>query len=182
MSSKRQVIVINLDKHYQRFLRKQFNCYNDIFEFPNKHKFNTILEFFVSNAPDDFTDPDWGENSFKILLPSLEYENDNLRYLSVVKEKAFKSKIREYYEWIIIDRVKKMMALYRKDKDGIAFKFDREQATIELIDEYGFDQGDCDSFDRLYKLVTRYNRKEIARRYYENLKIRRKDLSKRILC
>jgi len=34
-----------------------------------------------------------------------------------------------------------------------------------LIDEFGFDSDDKDSFGRLYNLYTRYKKKEINRRF-----------------
>jgi len=42
---------------------------------------------------------------------------------------------------------------------------DRQQCTVVLIDEFGFDSESKDSFDRLYKLFTRYKKKEINRRF-----------------
>jgi hypothetical protein len=52
-----------------------------------------------------------------------------------------------------------------KREDGNMITLDRQQCTLVLIDEFGFDANDRDSFDRLYKLFTRYKKKEVNRRF-----------------
>ncbi|HZK95895.1 MAG TPA: hypothetical protein VFC67_16970 [Prolixibacteraceae bacterium] len=159
-------IVIKLDPHYQRFLRSHFTCESEIFEFPARHRFNTMLEHFVSTKPHGYIDPEGDGGLFKIALPNFEYKNPaHFRYLSKVKEMVFKAKIKEYYDWIIQERIGKLMKRAEKREDGNMITLDRQQCTIVLIDEFGFDSDDRDSFDRLYKLFTRYKKKEINRRF-----------------
>jgi hypothetical protein len=159
-------VTIRLDPHYQRFLRSQFACEEEIFEFPPRHFFNSILEHFVVTRPSGYTDPEPGPHLFKIALPNFEYKNPvHFRYLSKVKETIFKAKIKEYYDWIIQDRISKLLRIPVCGPDSVPINLDRQQCTMVLIDEFGFDTGDSDSFDRLYKLYTRHKRKEVNRRY-----------------
>jgi hypothetical protein len=162
---------IKLDVHYQRFLRHQFGCENEVFEFPNRHKFNTMLEHFVTALPEGYEEPDYGAETFKIAIPFMEYKNvASYRHLSCVKETIFKQKIREFYNWVIEDRIKSLMKNTEKTEDGGMIRLDRQECTLLLIDEYDFDRGNCDSFDRLYKFITRYKKNEINRRYFSKKK------------
>jgi hypothetical protein len=164
-------VTIKLDVHYQLFLRHQFQCDKDIFEFPPRHKFNTMLEHFLGANATDVSDTDYGDDSFRIAIPQMEYKNAaNYRYLSQIKEVIYRQKLKEYYNWIIEDRIRQLMKCPDKMEDGSMIKLDRQQCTLILIDEYGFDNASQDAFDRLYKLITRYNRKEINRRYFQNRK------------
>lgn len=164
-------ITIKLDLHYQLFLRHQFQCKKDIFEFPPRHKFNVMLEHFLSSMPEGTTAPDYGESGFKIAIPNMEYKNASTYcYLSQVKEVVYRQKLKEYYNWIIEERIRQLMRCTDKTEDGSMIKLDRQQCTMVLIDEYGFDNDKQDAFDRLYKLITRYNRKEINRRYLSKKK------------
>ena len=86
----RSVITICLDRHYQRFLRAKFKCRKETFEFPQRHKFNTILEHFVTEAPDNYEDVDYGERSFKILLPEMVYGSAKRWQLKPTRETIFK--------------------------------------------------------------------------------------------
>lgn len=159
-------VLIKLDPHYQRFLRTQFNCNEEIFKFPPRHFFNSMLEHFVVTKPADYVEPEKDCTILKIALPNFEYKNPvHFRYMTKVKEKVFKSKIKEYYDWIIQDKIERLMKHPCSLTDGVPISLNRSQCTEILIDEFGFDSEDKDSFDRLYKLFTRYKRKEINRRF-----------------
>ncbi|MEI6143165.1 MAG: hypothetical protein WCP85_28065 [Mariniphaga sp.] len=89
-------ITINLDPHYQRFLRSQFLCESEVFEFPARHRFNTMLEHFVITKPHGYVVPEEEPSQFKIALPNFENKNPaHFRYLSSVKEAIFKSKSKD---------------------------------------------------------------------------------------
>lgn len=165
MASK-HFVTIKLDPHYQRFLRTQFGCEEEIFEFPARHKFNSMLEHFVVTRPPGFIEPEKDEYMFKIALPNFEYKNEaHFRYLSKVKEIVFKSKIKQYYDWIIEEKIMDLMKNLGSTPDNDSISLNRNECTLVLIDEFGFDSGDKDSFDRLYKLFTRYKKKERIRRF-----------------
>lgn len=167
-------VCIKLDVHYQRFLRHQFNCDKEIFEFPARHKFNTMLEHFLTSIPEGYEEPECEEDLFKIAIPAMEFKNAaTYRYLSLTKEVIYRQKLKEYYNWIIEDRIRQLRRTPDRPEDGSMVRLDRQQCTLILIDEYGFDNDNKDSFDRLYKLITRYNRKEINRRYLVKNKIAR---------
>ena len=171
-------VSITLDPHYQRFLRSQFLCESEVFEFPSRHRFNTMLEHFVITKPHGYVAPEEETSLFKIALPNFEYKNPaHFRYLSSVKEAVFKSKIKEFYDWIIQERISKLMKRPEKREDGNMITLDRQQCTLVLIDEFGFDANDRDSFDRLYKLFTRYKKKEVNRRFTVKKKVE-KELTK----
>lgn len=164
-------IAIKLDVHYQLFFRHQFQCTKEIFEFPARHKFNTMLEHFLISMPEGYEERDYGEDTFKIAIPQMEYKNANTyRYLSQVKEVVYRQKLKEYYNWIIEERIKQLMKCPEKLEDGSMIKLDRQQCTLILIDEYGFNEDNKDSFDRLYKFITRYKRNEFNRRYLHRKK------------
>lgn len=166
-------VTIKLDPHYQRFLRTQFSCEEEIFEFPARHFFNSMLEHFVVTRPCGYVEPEKDCNLFKIALPNFEYKNPvHFRFMTHVKETVFKSKIKEYYDWIIQDKIEQLIKHPSSATDGVPITLNRNQCTLVLIDEYGFDTGDNDSFDRLYKLFTRYKKKERNRRFC----IRKKEL------
>ncbi len=159
-------VTIKLDPHYQRFLRSHFTCEKEVFEFPARHRFNAILEHFVVTRPCGYVEPEPGPCLFKIALPNFEYKNEaHFRYLTHVKETILKAKIKEYYDWIIQERISKLMKQPEKREDSVLITLDRQQCTLILIEEYGFDSCDSDSVDRLYKLFTRYKKKEINRRF-----------------
>lgn len=165
-------VTIRLDRHYQQFLRSHFNCTAEIFEFPCRHQFNTMLEHFVVTRPHGYVEPSPDPCLFKIALPNFEYKNSaHFRYLTCVKEGIFKSKIKEYYDWIIQERISKLMKRTESKEDGSLIVLDRKQCTMILIDEFGFDEGNSDSFDRLYKLYTRFKKNEVNRK----LRLRKKD-------
>jgi hypothetical protein len=164
-------ITIYLDPHYQRFLRSQFSCEKEIFEFPARHFFNTMIEHFVTTRPKDYSEPEKSEFLFKIALPNFEYKNEaHFRYLTCVKETILKSKIKEYYDWIIKDKIEAMLKHPGSLPDKYTVKLNRNECTQILIDEYGFDNAQHDSFDRLYKLFTRYKQKERNRRFRHRCK------------
>lgn len=166
-------VCIKLDIHYQRFLRHHFQCDKEIFEFPIRHKFNTILEHFVTSIPNNYIEPEADHNHFRIALPCFEYKNVALfHYLSYVKETIFKQKIREYYNWVIEEQIKSLMKNTEKSEDGGIIRLNRQECTLLLIDEYNFDKDDSDSFDRLYKFITRYKKNEINRRHFQKKKNR----------
>ena len=148
-----------------------FSCEKEVFEFPNRHKFNTMLEHFVSGIPADYVEPELSQELFRIALPAFEYKNVAVyRYLSSIREGIFKQKIREYYNWVIEEHIKSLMKNTEKSEDGSVLKLNRQECTLLLIDEYNFDKDDSDSFDRLYKFITRYKKNEINRRHFHKKK------------
>lgn len=153
---------MSMDVHYQRFLRRQFKSYGDLFEFPQRHQFNVMLDLFVAVAPEGYEEPDYGENTFRILLPATEYGDMKRNWLSETRERIFKQKVRDYYEWIVTEQIGRLM---KGSRGNDPVSLNRKECTLALIDEYGFDDGDSDSYDRLYKLVSRYNKREMERRY-----------------
>jgi len=166
-------VTIKLDPHYQQFLRSYFACESEIFEFPARHYFNTVLEHFVVTKRNNHVETETNECSFKILLPNFERKNPAFfHYLTEVKEGVFRAKIKEYYDWIIQDRISKLMSQKEKMSDGRVIGLDRQQCTLVLIDEFGFNMEDKDSFDRLYKLYSRFRQKERNRRFVVKKKLR----------
>lgn len=132
-------------------------CEAEIFEFPGRHYFNTMIEHFVVRKREGHVEPETDECSFKILLPNFAHKNPAFfRYLSEVKEAVLKAEIKEYYDWVVKDRIKDLMKIQERRADGSVKCLDRQQCTLVLIDEYGFNKGDADSFDRIYKLYSRY--------------------------
>lgn len=165
-------VTIRLDRHYQQFLRHQFRCDNAIFEFPAKHKFNVMLEHYVMEAPADYEDPDWGEETFKIALPNFEFKNvSKFRYLSKFREDLFKQKIKGYHDWLIEEFIRKAMKDNKRDD---MFPKDRQGCTIYLIQEFGLSDENKDSYDRIYRAITRVNQREYTRRYRDDLKKKNK--------
>jgi len=165
-------VTIKLDPHYQRFLRSQFLCDSEIFEFPARHYFNTVLEHFVVTRRNGYEEPRTDEFTFKIMLPNFERKNPAFfHYLTEVKEGVFRAKIKEYYDWIIQDRISKLMSQKEKMADGRVIGLDRQQCTLVLIDEFGFNMDDKDSFDRIYKLYSRFRQKERNRRFVVKKKL-----------
>jgi hypothetical protein len=159
-------VCIKLNVHYQQFLRQHFQCEKEVFEFPNKHKFNTLLEHLVSHVPEGWVEPESSRELFKIALPELNYKHPYLyHYLSYVKETILKQKIRQYYDFIIEEKIKQLMKA-DKTEDGGVLRLNRQECTEFLIEEYEFDQSATDAFDRLYKFITRYRKNEINRKYY----------------
>jgi hypothetical protein len=166
--------VIRLEPHYQLFLRSQFRCEAEVFEFPPRHRFNTILEHLVVTRVDGQIRDNRSKESeeddkylFKIALPDMRWKNPtHFRYFSKNMEEIFCQKIKEYYDFVIIERISYLMRNPQKDQYGNTEIFDRQQCTTILIKEFKFDAEEGDSFDRLYKLFTRYKRRERDRRYY----------------
>ncbi len=160
-------VSIKLEPHYQRFLRSHFKCESEIFEFPQRHQFNTMLEHFVTTRPYGNIDHEPNEWLFKIAIPYFEYKNAaHFRYLTNAKEAIFKAKIKEFYDWIIQERIRELMRNTSKKEPGAtALTLNRQQCTMILIDEYGFDSCNNDSFERLYKLFTRNRKSELDKRY-----------------
>ena len=159
-------LTMRLEPHYQRFLRSQFMCESEIFEFPPRHYFNTVLEHFVVTKRNSYKEHPNDEYAFKIMLPNFERKNPAFfHYLTEVKEGIFKAKIKDFYDWIIQDRISKLMSQKEKLEDGRVLTLDRQQCTLVLIDEFGFDAEEKDSFDRLYKLYTRFKQRERNRRF-----------------
>ena len=158
---------IRLDPHYQRFLRTHFDCETEVFEFPSRHRFNTILEFLVITRPRDYQEPENDNWLFRIALPNFERKNAaHFRYLSKEKEAIFKAKIKAYYDDIILDEIRNLLRRPDKTEDGNKLFFDRQECTQILIEEFKFNKDDYDAFDRLYKLYTRYKRTERNRRFW----------------
>lgn len=161
-------VMIRLEPHYQRFLRSQFRCEAEVFEFPPRHVFNTMLEHMVVTRIDgQVPDPgDKKEELFKIAIPEMNWKNPaHFRYLSKTKEIILRKKIKDYYDFVIGERIATLMKIEKMENGHV--KYDRQECTQQIIDEYKFDMdGDTDSFDRLYKLFTRYKQKEKNRRYY----------------
>jgi hypothetical protein len=139
-----------------------------------------MLEHFVVTRPADYRDPEPGPYVFKIALPTLEYKNVvHFHYLTRVRETIFKSKIKEYYDWIIADKIEKLLKTPVSSADGATITLNRQECTLVLIEEYGFDSGDQDSFERLYKLFSRYKQKEAYRRFCPKRKNWRKAKAKK---
>jgi len=105
--------------------------------------------------------PDTDEWAFKIMLPVFNKKNPAFfRYLSEVKESLFKSNIKKYYDIVITARIAELMAVKVHAPGGQIVKYNRKECTLALIDEYGFNKDNQESFDRLYKLYTRYLQNE----------------------
>lgn len=166
-------VIIKLDLHYQRFLRSQFKCESEIFEFPLRHQFNTMLEHFVIKKPGNYIEPNDDKEYFKIALPYFEWKNSAFfRYLSKSMEDLFRSKIKDFYDWIIQARISELMRKPFVGDDGVVITLNRKQCTLVLIEEYGFDAENGDSYERLYKLFTRYKKNEVNRKLRNNKKER----------
>ena len=169
MASKHH-FTIRLDPHYQQFLRAHFKCEEEVFEFPPRHFFNTQIEHFVSTRASNWVDRQEDDWTFKIAVPNMAYKNpSHFKYMTAVKEGIFKAKIKEFYDWIILDHIKELMR-GQKVSGCPAEKLDRQQCTLVVIEEFGFNTDTGDAFDRLYKLFTRHKRTESNRRVYEKVK------------
>jgi hypothetical protein len=154
-------VTIKLDPHYQQFLRSHFACDSAIFEFPAKHYFNGILEELLGLRREGHVEGAEDERTFKILLPNFARKNPAFfRYLSETRESVLKGEIKKYYDRAVTKKLHELLSHKEVSLTNKAQRMDRIKCTMLLIDEYGFNDGDKDSFDRLYKLYTRYTSNE----------------------
>ena len=92
-------LVIRLEPHYQQFLRCHFQCEAEIFEFPHRHRFNSVLEDLVARRPYGYVEPAVDDWTFRIALPTFNRKNStHFRYLTKEMETIFKAKIKGYYD------------------------------------------------------------------------------------
>jgi len=164
-------LVIRLEPHYQQFLRCHFQCEAEIFEFPHRHRFNSVLEDLVARRPYGYVEPAVDDWTFRIALPTFNRKNStHFRYLTKEMETIFKAKIKGYYDDIIMDELRDLLRRPEKEEGGKLIYFDRQECTQILIDMYNFNDHDKDAFDRLYKLYSRYKKNERNRKYTSKLK------------
>ncbi|HZK94473.1 MAG TPA: hypothetical protein VFC67_09715 [Prolixibacteraceae bacterium] len=159
-------LTIRLDPHYQQFLRKHFNCPEEIFEFPARSYFNNMIEALAVTKKLAFHIPETDPWAFKIYLPNFSYKNAAFfRYLTEVQMGVFKGEIKYYYDRIIQRRITDLMETKEDTTLGGLMKLGRKQCTLLLIDEYGFDEKDRNSFDRIYKSYIRWDNNQRAHIY-----------------
>ena len=159
-------LTIRLDPHYQQFLRKHFNCMGEVFEFPARSYFNNMIEALAVTKNMAFIIPENDPWAFKIYIPNFNYKNASFfRYLTEVQMGVFKSEIKYYYDRVIQRRISDLMETREDTVAGGMMKLGRKQCTILLIDEYGFDENDRSSFDRIYKSYIRWDNNQRAHLY-----------------
>lgn len=164
-------LTIRLDPHYQQFLRKHFNCTSDLFEFPVRHFYNRILENLVITKQQGVIIPETDDWAFKILLPNFQHKNPAFfRYFSEVQELVFKNEIKWFYDITIQKRIIELMSIKEDIGGGRTMRLDRQQCTLIVIDDYGFDAKDRSSFDRIYKNFTRFQQNQRAENFQINKK------------
>jgi hypothetical protein len=146
-------ITIKLDPFYQEFLRGHFNWYDPVFAFPKGHDLLKRLEYYLTPPPKDWKLQDFGEWTFRIEIPLMEWKDaDCYNYLSERKNKMFEIAVREYYRVIMHTEIGKAI----KDhvpKNDIIFCF---------MDDFNISQ---DYYDRIIKDFDRWIKLEKMRRY-----------------
>jgi hypothetical protein len=176
-------VTIKLDPHYQQFLRSHFMCDVEIFEFPARNMFNKLIEWAV--VPKRKAQIEHGEGvcSFKIALPCFKTKNPAFfRYFTEIGESVFVNEIKDYYNYVIQKKIKELLTITEKQEDGTTRKLDRQACTWLLIQEYGFNKGDKDAFERLYKFYTRYDQNVRFQKFWNKKKTEELLLTEKINC
>ncbi len=141
MSSK-TIVQVNCEPYLIRFLETLYGP--QPISFPRKSNFNAILDVFLDKPPFNYSEPDYGEHSLKILLPY--FENKDIRsynYLSPKKQVTFTKEIWKYFKISYRNEIAKYIVL------GL----DRKDAIELFIEKYNLSQ---DNWDLLEKDFQRY--------------------------
>lgn len=156
-------VTVRLEPFLQRFLKAQFEqSSGQNFKFPARHNFNTMLEFMVTKQPKDFLPPDYGEDTFRIELPTMEYKNVAVHnYLSEKRQIILCKKIKEFMY---------MKFNFQLSEAIRRYNMTREQAIDFLMEEFGFIP---DDYDRLLKEYQRWLKMEQHRRYSQKKKLQK---------
>ena len=162
-------ITIRLDPHYQRFLRSRYKCKLEIFEFTARNYFNILLRESVITKPPDFIEKEVNDYSFKIALPNFRKKNVKYyKYLTKNEEAKLVREIKQEYQDDIIRRFSELHKCPLMGKNGSIIILNLKQTTLRIIDEFGFDLEYKDSFDRIYKLLLRFLKRERIQMYDPN--------------
>lgn len=147
-------VTIRMEPFFQRFLCAQFDQErNDVFVFPARHDFNKLLSFLVQPVPADYKPLDYGEWTFRILLPHMEHKNVAVyNYLSQKGQRTFMNRVRGYMNMLFHDEMSKAV---------FGHGMTRIEVVDHLADSFGFT---TDDYDRLLKEFHRWRNAETMRR------------------
>lgn len=141
MSVTNVITTTRLDFFYQQFLRSHFCNQNNPFQFPKGHFLNLALEYYLTKPPENYRRQDYGEETFIIEVPRMEFKNaDYYNYLSERKQRLFADKVREFAVSIINERINKMK---RKG-------FTKEDCIVVIMEDYDINPKYSDRIRRAY--------------------------------
>ncbi len=150
-------VTFKLDPFYQTFVRAYYDQFDLLFEFPKKDEFNILLDFLVMKQPGTPKSIDYGEHSFHVRLPNMEYKNVLVyNYISSTGSKLFVDRIEDLFKLIFhkhVDQAIHKIGLKKKD------------AIHTFMDK--FNMGEYDP-ERLNKNYQRYEARLIH--YYDRFK------------
>jgi hypothetical protein len=142
-----------MDPFYQQFLRAQFQCYDPIFKFPKAHDLLLRLETFLSKPPASYRPKDYGEKTFRIMIPYMEHKNPEVyNYLSDSMQRHFERRVREYFRDLIHQHISVMR------RGG----FTRKEIIDTFMEDHNLDSRYYDRIEREHK---RYMNAEAVRKY-----------------
>jgi hypothetical protein len=159
-------IIIELEPLYQKFLLRVFNCDSEVFMFPEDHGLKEQLEKLLHMGPCRELDNEVDMKLFKIGLPMSKNNNnpEHIRRLTEMKERVFRSKIIQYCEMKIQNRIEELMSSSKAQKNSNEIKFNRQECLSILIEEYEIEINDG-IFKQLNCLFTKYLQKERGRKF-----------------
>lgn len=146
--------VTKLDPFLQRFLCAQFDQkQGEVFTFPPRHDFNSLLTFLVQPVPEDYKTQDYGDWTFRVALPHMEHKNVEVyNYLSQKAQRTFSNYIKRYMKRLFHDELSEAICNH-----GLT----RIEAIDHLSDVFMFMPQD---YDRLLKEYQRWRKKENMRK------------------
>lgn len=151
-----------LDPFYQMFLRNQFQEFEPVFKFPKATDLQRRLEVFLQKPPKDYRPQDYGEWTFKIMIPRMEHKNaDTYNYLSKQMQKLFEDRVRSYFRDLMHNHISRLR------RAG----FNRKEIIIAFMEDYNIDMK---YYDRIEKDHKRYMNAEAVRRYKHKEPINKK--------
>lgn len=143
---------IKLDPFYQRFLRKQFDDFNPVFNFPKGHDLSLRFQFYLSTKSASKPDK-YGIEEFRIEVPYMEHKSPlYYNYMSPNFQHKFQSRVREFWR----DVSHELLGKWNR------YGFNREECIQKLMEEFDFTPDDEERVRREWK---RYRETERLRRF-----------------
>lgn len=148
-------VIISIEPFVRRFLYAQFGSNPGLpFSFPKRHRFNRLLEDMLFKPPADYVKPDYGENTFEIAIPCLEFRNEAVyNCMPETQQRAFNRRV-----GVFISDIFELKFRNLRKNQGLT----KSEAIDNLTHEFGFLPED---HDRLIKAHQRWEKSEYNRKY-----------------
>jgi len=114
-------VTIELDTFYQEFLKSYFKTKKGAtFAFPKRHELNQILELGLQKQPKNYKPKDYGQKTFKILIPYISWKDvRTYNYISKRIEIVLRRHIISFFRIIFHEEMNKLATLNLQKKERV---------------------------------------------------------------